>query len=253
MLAVTAGFLLGFLLMIASIQLGTALEKRRVAAARMGLREVAVALEMYMGDNMSYPIWGAMEANTLDRRMGKSPVRTSTTFQLQDGSAGARFGTLTTPIVYLKSYPSDPFARNLASFRYYSDVSWGFIIGSFGPDRDGATGGDLGWDKPTSCALAPRLLHRALYDPVTIVTDFDQRPRARHVMTVPTTSGLVISLLASGGVAALYSASRDPSDPYLQTGPGLPGREAFTYDPTNGLISPGDIFLTNQTFRQNVR
>lgn len=250
MMAVTAGFLLGFLL-IASIQFGTALEKRRVAATRMGLRQVAIALNTYMIDNMSYPIWGNMEANTVDRRMGKPPARPSTTFQLQDGSSGARFGTLTTPIMYLKMYSGDPFAPDLASFRYYNDTSDGFIIGSFGPDRDSATGGDLGWDKPTSCTLtlSTRFFHGPRYGPVPLVTDFDEEPPANGVMTVSTRSSLAASLFTTHGVAAIYSHSRRHSDPYLQVGTGIPGGDAFAYDPTNGLVSPGDIFLTAQSFR----
>lgn len=241
-IAISAGFLLGFML-LAHIQLGTYMEQRRIAAARSGLREVAAALEMYSVDNMVYPIWGAMESNTLDRRIGKSPARTSTTFQMPDGTSGTRFTSLTTPIVYLRRYPCDPFAPELASFRYFTQNSSSFIIGSFGPDRDSATGGDLGWDKPTSCAVSRSGGHGDRYGPVTILTDFDKIPKANGVMTVPTTSALARTLFASHGVAAVYSMSRDPSDPFLQTGSGVPGGEAFTYDPTNGLVSPGDIYI----------
>lgn len=81
------------------------------------MRTLAVALESYRIDNPAFP-----------------PV--------------SLLHRLTTPIAYLTNLPEDVFASEPGTLLRYQRRGDGWIIGSFGPDRDDATGGDLRWDRP---------------------------------------------------------------------------------------------------------
>lgn len=115
--------------------------------------------------------------------------------------------TLTTPVAYITSNFPDPFADTKGTgFRYMTKNS-GWILGSYGPDVDEADGGSLLWDQVTSCDL-----------------------------TVSKQSGEGVETVYNPGVA---QPSLD-----LLTGGGDNG--AWTYDPTNGTISPGDVWRVKQ-------
>ena len=128
------------------------------------------------------------------------------TFRARDA---ASLVTLTTPIAYITSYFPDPFADTQGiTFRYYTDER-GWILGSFGPDVDEAGGGDLYW---------------------TAVDDFDPDDKA-----------------ANSVETAYDSQVAQPSDILLTAASdGQEGRNAFTYDPTNGTVSQGDVWRVKQ-------
>lgn len=100
---------------------------------------------------------------------------------------------------------SDPFAATKGiGYRYYTDGS-GWIIGSFGPDVDEAQGGDLLWDRGN--------------------LEVDRSINANA---------------SEEGVEAVYTSTVPQPSLRLKTGSGA--GTAFTYDPTNGTISEGDMW-----------
>ena len=122
----------------------TAQDRAGVARVRADMRSMAVALENYYIDNLArYPAHAFRVGSTIDNAASLPPDMNATaTFRV--GAAAS----LTTPIKYIESYPADPFvADGQAKLRYQAHGS-GWILGSFGPDRDHATGGDLGWQRP---------------------------------------------------------------------------------------------------------
>jgi len=79
-----------------------------------------------------------------------------------------RLGALTTPVAYLTSIPTDPFANTGGLPPGYLLSGDSYLLRSFGPDADEATGGDLPWSdaEAMNALLAdqPRLLPYT-YDP----------------------------------------------------------------------------------------
>lgn len=114
-------------------------------------------------------------------------------------------------------YPRDPFADIRGSaLRYYNDVN-GWILGSAGPDRDQAIGGDLRWDQGD------------------LKNDVESLPHAQ------------VRLPIGQGVEGIYTSNVAQPSTLLLTGSGSgKGHGAYTYDPSNGLHSEGDIWRVKQ-------
>ncbi len=180
--------------------------RSKVSRVKADHRSMATAVEVYYLDNNLYPAMAGASDTVGVSADEITPLGTTElrTFRLRDNTF---LSTLTTPIAYITSYFADPFAdtRGLPS-RYFNDRS-GFILGSFGPDADQAVGGDLGWNVGN--------------------------------LLVPATTG------RDGVVETVYdSRIAQPSQTLLagsNTGTGL---GAFTYDPTNGTVSQGDVWRT---------
>jgi len=185
--------------------------RSKVSRVRADHRSIATAVETYYLDNNLYPaMYGgssvAGNGTSADSITPKaSPWGNSRTFRLR---GTAVLSTLTTPVSYITSYFGDPFAdtRGLP-FRYYTDRA-GFLLGSFGPDADEGVGGDLGWNVGT------------------------------YVIEDPTRE--------DNKLESVYDSRRAEPGPLLLTGAnGLAaGRAAYTYDPTNGTVSQGDVWRT---------
>ena len=201
LLAIVAVFVL-VLLAVLMVDYQSKKDRRSIVKVRADLRSLAVAIETYYVDNMIYPAMAMGRHLQVAGEAIPEGYPYPRTFRRRGVDL---LNTVTTPIAYISALPSDPFAdRKGIPFLYY-DAGRGWIMGSYGPDRDQRVGGDLDWaagtlDIKDRDALVEQLYHRENY----------------------------------ADIQALQSAT-DP-----RTG------EAVTYDPTNGLHSPGDIWRTNQ-------
>lgn len=148
---------------------------------RSNMRSLATAVETYYVEKGEHPAYAFSPDLTADGLSGaKLTGRATSTFRVD-------VAHLTTPIAYIDSYAgfTDPYASVPGTPLRYQRRGNGWIIGSFGPDRDQATGGDLHWDRPL-----------VMYDP----------------------------------------AAMDPTRKLLP----------FSYDPTNGTVSEGDLWRVKQ-------
>lgn len=124
--------------------------RSKVSRVRADQRSLATAIETYFVDNNQYPAYGY---NTVGGRTtaddiaqaGIDGTTTGATFQLRDPGNPQSLQTLTTPIAYITSYFSDPFAdtRGLP-FRYARDRA-GWILGSYGPNANQNQQGNMNW------------------------------------------------------------------------------------------------------------
>lgn len=202
--------------------------RRRVAQSLNDMATLGAAIEAYRTDRGTFPAMAMLAAvgGSTIVPPGGSPANGSATIDLgviptfggfyQRGrtfrtngaqtATGQLFAQITTPVAYIPSYPVDPFADTPGlSFRYHHDAN-GWIIGSYGPDEDEETAGDIPWNAAFP-ALPPS-------NPTTAQMEFAYR-----------------SSIAQPSVTLL-------------TGPlGSSGfKGSFTYDPTNGAGSQGDIW-----------
>lgn len=183
--------------------------RSKVSRVRADHRSIATAVETYYLDNNLYPaMYGGSSVfgNGAISADALTPKGTSVsrTWRMRNGN---NLSTLTTPVSYITSYFGDPFAdtRGLP-FRYYTDRA-GFILGSYGPDADEGVGGDLGWNQGT------------------------------YVIEDPTRE--------DNKLESVYDSRRAEPGPLLLSGAnGATGRGAYTYDPTNGTVSQGDVWRT---------
>lgn len=171
--------------------------RSQVARARADMRSIATGLEAYFIDNKCYPAWGVGEEGANSFGGPGTGVYDIPTFRIwKNANEWGTFSILTTPISYLVSYYRDPFADTEgATFGYYSDWE-GWIMWSWGSDRDEFEREQ--WD------LAP--------DVKKVYASEDAQP--------------TLTLLTGTSSA--------------------PAHEAYTYDPTNGTVSPGDVWRVKQ-------
>ncbi|MCC5875843.1 MAG: hypothetical protein JJU11_06460 [Candidatus Sumerlaeia bacterium] len=202
--------------------------RRNNSRVHADLRAFATALESYYVDCSQYPVM------TMQRNLGYGTQRlpkdipVSRTFRLD---IDMRAMTLTTPIAYLVSYPHDPFATYRGTtYSYFNDRS-GWILGSWGPDRDQATGGDLQWQRGEQDTT----LYNKSENPNHEEWVLDRTPqRFRNYFE---------NRLPGQGVANVYNSwESQPSELLLGGDHAQYGEGAFTFDPTNGLRSQGDIW-----------
>ena len=209
--------------------------RAKVSRSRADLRSLATAVESYRVDHNKYPE-GTDNPDNYDPRIADflidSPVG-----DLRGGYYGFRtrgagglvggldFFTLTTPIAYTTTLPTDPFAQQAAEFLTYcyrpeKSKGSGYILTSFGPDTDifsveggGPGKGTTNTDNPLSTAVDTKNPSR--------LGDINERA--------------VVSFMEN---ASLPSAGRD-----LDFYGGLAGAlEDLAYDPTNGTTSDGDLY-----------
>jgi len=183
--------------------------RSKVSRVRADHRSLATAIESYYVDNNRYPAMALILQQTPDS--GLTTVDpTGRTFRLR--TPVSQLNTITSPIAYVTTYFPDPFndVRG-ATFRYFEDGR-GWILGSYGPDTDSAGGGDLLWNGGT--------------------IEFDR--------SAPISGrGWRLGNADSGVESAYVGAIAQPS-PFLLVGATPAG--AYTYDPTNGTVSNGDVW-----------
>ena len=189
-------------------------ERERVARARSDMRSLATALETYYADFHLYPAHGFRPDLTADGAI--SPASDS----IGQSTFVVAAPNLTTPIAYINSLYSDPFASVPGTPLRYQRVGSGWILGSYGPDRDQATGGDLHWDRPVTS-----------YDP--------ENPN-------PTIKLSKYTYDPSNGTVSEGDLWRIQQPPATATPVPLATPLSFTYDPTNGTDSGGGIYRITQ-------
>lgn len=202
--------------------------KTRSAIVRVksDMRILATAIESYRVDSAIPPAMSKSRESTAGAYVLPAEVPVSRSFRMRHDT---QMMTLTTPIAYIESYPVDPFREfKGTTFSYYTD-GWGWILGSWGPDMDQSTGGDLQWH------LGPLIPeHEGL-------VAIDETPpiwnRKRPGRPLP-----------GQGVASVYYTveNKQPSLHLLTGNHNEHGEGAFTYDPTNGIFSQGDIWRVHE-------
>jgi prepilin-type N-terminal cleavage/methylation domain-containing protein len=203
--------------------------RSKVSRVAADMRSMTTALASYYVDNNSYPLSVVLLTSMTQVRNSLITPTVATTAANVDipgpkplsltncqrptfaiaglVGGGNEFFTLTTPISYITSYFVDPFSNGgRESFTYLPDGP-GFILASYGPDADEGTnftagGGSLG--------SLVRTLRVQFLTPAT--TPFNGR-------AVATSRGVIRTGQDSTG-----------------------SNEAYTYDPTNGTTSVGDIY-----------
>jgi hypothetical protein len=172
--------------------------RAKVSRVKADMRSLNTALDYYYVDNKSFPPYAIGQGSVNSFAGPKAGVYHVPSFRIwKNAKEKGTFHTLTTPIAYTGIYYPDPFADTKgATFAYYSNGK-GWIIWSWGPDRDENKRDE--WD------LFPDVVEGA------------------YRSDVPQPS--LELLCGSSSVGAHH---------------------AYTYDPTNGTISPGDIYRVKQ-------
>lgn len=213
-------FALGLVLMIRYTEMKT---RQGVASAREEMRRLGVAIEAYHADHGTFPAMAKSREWAAGAYVLPSEVAVPRTFRMRHGSALA---TLTTPVAYISHYPTDPFREfKGTTFNYYTDGK-GWIVGSWGPNMNQSLGGNLQWQRgPLHPEYAPALDEEGGLDTGTTST---------HPAGIP---------LPGQGIATIYTGSMtEPTDWLLAGNHDQYGVGAFTYDPTNGTFSDGDLW-----------
>lgn len=190
--------------------------RAKVSRAENDMRTIATALESYFVDFNLYPPYAKFNQPVANTRTVDSGLFNNTdggtgrTFRIRNTPAQLNaFNTLTTPVAYLSSMPTDPFAdtRGLA-YRYTCDIA-GWILGSYGPDTDQQSGGSLRWNQGSVNRTYLNTANRA-----------------------------------ADSVEVFYNSRL--SQPSITLLTGSSNSVAFTYDPTNGTSSRGDNYRVKQ-------
>lgn len=188
--------------------------RSKVARVKGDQRTITIALETYYLDQNDYPMHDSSNPSTsqgygancgVDKIYGKL-VSFMPTFR-NKRDAGDMLATLTTPIAYISSYFSDPFADTKGVTFNYSKPKYGigYIVWSYGPDTDEnvkATGQNYSYG-----------------------------------------GNLPIDGFAVGGFTFPYINESFYNPAYQVPSMQLVG---VTYDPSNGTSSSGDVFRYKQ-------
>jgi prepilin-type N-terminal cleavage/methylation domain-containing protein len=202
--------------------------RSKVSRVKADMRSLAVAIEAYHVDTNHYPE-GTDNPTLYEERI----VDFLAPHGLQAGYYGFRtrgagkvagrdFYTITTPVAYITSIPTDPFAKQAAGFLTYTYRNAkvgrnGWVLTSFGPDADifENAGGKLG-----AGTVNP--------NPVSTASDLNSPARLGDV-----NEREVIRMIETG-TATVPGASASRLREYLID---------LSYDPTNGTVSDGDIIF----------
>ena len=201
--------ILGILSVIAVPNLMQARIRAQIAKTEADMNAIANACEMFHMDQNRYP-------NATDH-IGESyvsakvdPGNADEFVTFQTNNAGQFVPHLTSPVAYITSTPLDPFSGNPVLTYGYTGGKIGYILTSFGPDRDQHENindffhrGDI--DEPTAYLLQPG-------------------EKDEHSLTA----------------AFMGTNQRSRSSSRLRW-----YLNARTYHPSNGLISNGDLWRGN--------
>jgi prepilin-type N-terminal cleavage/methylation domain-containing protein len=118
--------------------------RSKVSRVKADLRSLATGIEAYFVDNNAYPTQDSSRNNGSGQGVGANAIPNASgtllnmpTFR-RKADANDPIFTITTPIAYITTYFSDPFASTKrATFSYSrSALGQGWILWSFGPDTD---------------------------------------------------------------------------------------------------------------------
>jgi prepilin-type N-terminal cleavage/methylation domain-containing protein len=192
--------------------------RSKVTRAKSDMRSIATAIESYMVDLNQYPASQDQDSatnpfSTVNAGLGIGNTdfdmyRNRMTFATLNLKTNLthRFMTVTTPVSYISTLPSDPFAKRGCVFGYINAVDAGWIMWSYGPDTDNQTGSLDGY--------------------FANMADWDSADE----WTAP-------------GQSVYNPFTSNPSDD-LMTGGFQGGGQinAYRYDTTNGSTSTGDVY-----------
>jgi len=195
--------------------------RSKVSRSKTDMRTMATAIEAYFVDNNTY-VGSATDVTgtglTVTSMLqppavglgGAAGRLTHTTYR--PTAADGMGLVLTTPIAYISSYPSDPFANTRgAAFGYFNAADIGWLTWSYGPDTD---------ESPINGQIQSKLVSL----PWAVV-------------------------LYGGAPQMVFESIYNPyqGNPSLELKCGkTPGLQAYTYDPTNGTNSLGDIWRVKE-------
>ncbi|HPK03668.1 MAG TPA: prepilin-type N-terminal cleavage/methylation domain-containing protein [Candidatus Sumerlaeota bacterium] len=200
--------------------------RSKVSRVRADIRSLATGIESYYVDNNIYPAQassnpqdGAYGANSTVTNASQN-LRNMPTFRLRvlvQGSNPQRWdiNTLTTPVSYITSYFSDPFADSKGATFSYSRDSFnrdGWIVWSYGPDTD---------ERVTPTNTTHPVDNGPILDP---------------------SGGDIPVVLGAGGIPYPETTYYNPSFGH----PSVRMTNISTYDPTNGITSGGDVYRVKQ-------
>ncbi len=207
--------------------------RSKVSRVHSDLRTIATGLEAYRVDHNHYPEGTdnpARYPQPIADFLGNR-AKGYYTLCTRDGNliAGRDFHTLTTPVAYATSFPTDPFAEQAAGFMTYcyrpdKEHGTGYILTSFGPDADlledvqGKLGAGTASLNPLSTFMDPGVPAR--------LGDINER-----------------------GVVYIFEGKPQNLSGPLEPYGGLQGAlNDLSYDPTNGSVSDGDIYRLGPGF-----
>ncbi|MBE7561015.1 prepilin-type N-terminal cleavage/methylation domain-containing protein [bacterium] len=200
--------------------------RARVGRVHADLRNLATAIEAYRVDHLDYP-------EGTDNPANQDPAIAAVlgplapgyyAFRVRGGGkvAGQDFDTLTTPVPYIAALPHDPFIpgyRDILTYCYRNakDGANGWVLTSFGPDQDlfkdvGRPG--VGTNNPNPLSTASDSGSPAR------LGDINERGVIHYIEG--TDLGIVNAVNAMGGLRRAL--------------------DDLSYDPSNGIISDGDIY-----------
>lgn len=190
--------------------------RSKVARAKSDMRSLGTAIESYYIDYNLYPAV-ALELNakaltTADRA----------TFRFRGTTT---LSTLTTPVAFITSYPADPFADTK-----------GLIFGYF------ATGGSV-WNGTANIPITGDAAVPGGWILTSFGPDTDENAGSTTLPhgDIEITGG---TLAKVDKAVTAYNATISQPSVLLLTGAGAGG--AYTYDPTNGTTSEGDVYRVKQ-------
>jgi len=193
---------------------------------------MATGLESYYIDNNQYPAMTLVYTESVDAQFfTTTPPPTGKFCRVFRTRLNNSLGMMTTPIAYLSSHFPDAFADTKGTtFRYFTDTN-GWILSSWGPDTDQREGGDLlmfGGEITLGRPDGSEGTAFRVIDQGSIETIYDSRishPSTNYVTGI------------SGGLIAGQSNGTEN---------GTSRTNAYTYDPTNGTVSEGDVWRVKQ-------
>lgn len=206
--------------------------RSKVSRAQSDMRSLATAIEAYMVDANQY----VMSYDNYTG-IGENNNRVDTVNAELDGEAKFRltFATfrnaavlgLTTPVSYITTIPTDPFADTKgAAFGYGNAADLGWILWSYGPDGDESScNGDI----QTYLMVGGENDDGDMGDRWEFCTIYN-----------PAVSNPTEALLTG------KNANASGTEPYPGYGGTSVNARSYTYDPTNGTTSDGDVWRVKQ-------
>ncbi len=203
--------------------------RAKVSRAKTDLRSIAVAIESYYVDTNEYPE-GTDNSGKYPEKFGDflgSFASGYYTFRTRGPgqTVGRDFANITTPVAYITTIPTDPFASDAGGFLTYcyrnaKVTRNGWVMTSFGPDADVllSLGGKAGAGTLNT-------------NPLSTQSDTGSPARLGDV-----NERAVIEYIENTNSALNAQIETD----YGTLSACL---EDLSYDPTNGTISDGDIIM----------
>jgi len=201
--------------------------RSKVTRAKADMRSLATAIESYMVDTNVYLAHdiGFPSSSNVPAAPGY-PNRCT----FRERPANSRMMIMTTPIAYITTIPADPFAEWKGTpFGYYNYQDRGWILWSYGPDLDQSDmNSTIEWNE------ADQMSPVGNFGDIEGNFESSYNPVARQVPAA-------LDNLKCGPLAGFVT-----NDAGNTISEGIPDHRAFTYDPTNGTTSFGDVWRVRQ-------